>query len=271
VVKLPRGSHAESISHYAIHTRISGAACVGAKIDGMRFPLWTAGEKTTSPIEIITAQGQTTAGKRGLDYCNDRQGENGGYVGRCVNWIARACQFLGRELARLGFEADEINLRQRKLLRKPPRGTSRLSNEEEFARNLGRQKTVGQEVVQAVYPNLLPQDPAEHVRRKRAVLVGLRRVNLLIGPRAVRRFGRERMSGLPSSGPGRENTQRSTVNALSHYEDQPEIAGLDLRWHDGPHPAILWRERDLTIGNAQGVLGRICTLNRAILGPISRI
>ncbi|MCQ8210447.1 TGS domain-containing protein, partial [Cutibacterium acnes subsp. acnes] len=39
VVKLPRGATPIDFA-YAIHTRI-GNSCVGAKIDGMRVPLWT--------------------------------------------------------------------------------------------------------------------------------------------------------------------------------------------------------------------------------------
>ncbi|MBT8408746.1 MAG: bifunctional (p)ppGpp synthetase/guanosine-3',5'-bis(diphosphate) 3'-pyrophosphohydrolase, partial [Alphaproteobacteria bacterium] len=35
---------------------------------------------------------------------------------------------------------------------------------------------------------------------------------------------------------------------------------LDLRWHEGNHPAVYDAVIDLTIGNGAGVLGRICTL-----------
>ena len=46
---------------------------------------------------------------------------------------------------------------------------------------------------------------------------------------------------------------------LSEYEDQPE-RWLDLRWHDGSHPAVYTCALDITIGNGAGVLGRVCTL-----------
>jgi guanosine-3',5'-bis(diphosphate) 3'-pyrophosphohydrolase len=55
VVKLPRG--ATPIDYgYAIHTRI-GSRCVGAKVDGIRVPLWTR-LKNGQSVEIITAEGQ---------------------------------------------------------------------------------------------------------------------------------------------------------------------------------------------------------------------
>ena len=56
VVKLPRGATPIDFA-YAIHTRI-GNACVGAKVDGMRVPLWTR-IKNGQSVEIITAEGQT--------------------------------------------------------------------------------------------------------------------------------------------------------------------------------------------------------------------
>jgi GTP pyrophosphokinase/guanosine-3',5'-bis(diphosphate) 3'-pyrophosphohydrolase len=46
---------------------------------------------------------------------------------------------------------------------------------------------------------------------------------------------------------------------LSIYEDQPD-RWLDLRWHDGSHPAVYDATIDLTVANDRGVLGRICTL-----------
>ena len=54
VVKLPRGATPIDFA-YAIHTRI-GHACVGAKIDGMRVPLWTR-IKNGQSVDVITAEG----------------------------------------------------------------------------------------------------------------------------------------------------------------------------------------------------------------------
>jgi len=46
---------------------------------------------------------------------------------------------------------------------------------------------------------------------------------------------------------------------LAEFEDQPE-RWVDLRWHDGRHPAVHGVALELTIVNDAGVLGRICTL-----------
>ena len=59
VIKLPRGATPIDFA-YAIHTRI-GNACVGAKVDGMRVPLWTR-LKNGQSIEIITRARPDTAG-----------------------------------------------------------------------------------------------------------------------------------------------------------------------------------------------------------------
>jgi guanosine-3',5'-bis(diphosphate) 3'-pyrophosphohydrolase len=59
VVKLPKGATPIDFA-YAIHTRI-GDSCVGAKVDGLRVPLWTR-LKNGQSVEIITAEGQTPAG-----------------------------------------------------------------------------------------------------------------------------------------------------------------------------------------------------------------
>jgi GTP pyrophosphokinase/guanosine-3',5'-bis(diphosphate) 3'-pyrophosphohydrolase len=47
--------------------------------------------------------------------------------------------------------------------------------------------------------------------------------------------------------------------ALVDVEDQPE-RWIDLHWHPGRHAAVNTVSLDLTISNAHGVLGRICTI-----------
>lgn len=55
VIKLPKGATPIDFA-YAIHTRI-GNSCVGAKVDGIRVPLWTR-LKNGQSVEVITAAGQ---------------------------------------------------------------------------------------------------------------------------------------------------------------------------------------------------------------------
>ena len=54
VLTFPRGATPIDFA-YAIHTRI-GNSCVGAKVDGLRVPLWTKLRNGQS-VEVITAQG----------------------------------------------------------------------------------------------------------------------------------------------------------------------------------------------------------------------
>ncbi|HDZ53185.1 MAG: bifunctional (p)ppGpp synthetase/guanosine-3',5'-bis(diphosphate) 3'-pyrophosphohydrolase [Sulfitobacter litoralis] len=249
VVKLPRGATPIDFA-YAIHTRI-GAACVGAKIDGMRVPLWTR-VKNGQSIEIITAQGQTPQATW-LDIATTGKAKTA--IRRSLRELDRA-RFvsLGRELARSAFEQMNKSATE-KVLRTAARNL-RLSNEEELLAQLGSAELSGQEVVQAVYPNLRPK-PGEHVDRKRAV-VGLEAGQSFDRSPCCQALPGERIVGITFRGQG---VKIHTIDCerLSHYEDQPE-RWLDLRWHDGPHPAIYGATLELTIGNGAGVLGRICTL-----------
>ena len=249
VVKLPRGATPIDFA-YAIHTRI-GSACVGAKIDGMRVPLWTR-VKNGQSIEIITAQGQTPQATW-LDIATTGKAKTA--IRRSLRELDRA-RFvsLGRELARSAFEQMNKSATE-KVLRTAARNP-RLSSAEELLAQLGSAELTGQEVVQAVYPNLRPK-PGEHVDRKRAV-VGLEAGQSFDRSPCCQALPGERIVGITFRGQG---VKIHTIDCerLSHYEDQPE-RWLDLRWHDGPHPAIYGATLDLTIGNGAGVLGRICTL-----------
>src|SRR5690606_24683054 len=98
VVKLPRGATPLDYA-YAIHTRI-GHRCAGAKVDGIRVPLWTRLRNGQS-VEIITAEGQTPQASW-IDIVA---------TGRAKAAIRRSLREenrerfvkLGRELARLAF------------------------------------------------------------------------------------------------------------------------------------------------------------------------
>jgi GTP pyrophosphokinase/guanosine-3',5'-bis(diphosphate) 3'-pyrophosphohydrolase len=249
VVKLPRGATPIDFA-YAIHTRI-GAACVGAKVDNMRVPLWTR-LKNGQSVDVITAEGQIPQATW-LDIAT---------TGKAKSAIRRALREqdrdrfikLGRELARAAFG----HVRKRvtdKVLATAAR-TLRLPSGHEVLARLGSSELTGRDVVQAVYPELTPQE-GEKVDSSRAV-IGLAAGQSFDRAPCCQPLPGERIVGITFRGKG------VTVHAiacarLSAYEEQPE-RWLDLRWHEGSHPAIYAATLDLTIGNDAGVLGRVCTL-----------
>jgi len=99
VIKLPRGATPIDFA-YAIHTRI-GASIVGAKVDGLRVPLWTR-LKNGQSVEIVIAEGQTP----------QATWTDIAVTGRAKTAIRKALKEedrerfikLGRELARVAFE-----------------------------------------------------------------------------------------------------------------------------------------------------------------------
>lgn len=249
VVKLPRGATPIDFA-YAIHTRI-GSACVGAKIDGMRVPLWTR-VKNGQSIEIITAQGQTPQ-VTWLDIATTGKAKTA--IRRSLREVDRArFASLGRELARSAFEQIGKTATE-KVLRTAARNL-RLKNAEQLLEKLGSADLTGSEAVQAVYPELTPK-PGEQVDRKRAV-VGLQPGQSYDRAACCEPLPGERIIGITFRGKG-VTIHSIDCERLSEYEDQPE-RWVDLRWHEGQHPAIYGATLDLTIGNGAGVLGRICTL-----------
>jgi GTP diphosphokinase / guanosine-3',5'-bis(diphosphate) 3'-diphosphatase len=249
VIKLPRGATPIDFA-YAIHTRI-GSACVGAKVDGLRVPLWTR-LKNGQSVEIITAEGQTPQATW-IDIA---------VTGRAKTAIRRSLREedreryvrLGRELARVAFE----NVRKKsteKALRTAAKALAIDSVDELLAR-LGSAEVTGSEVVRAIYPELA-HAKGEEVEQGRAV-VGL-------SPDQVHKRGAccqpvpgERILGISFRGQG-VTVHAIDCAALADYEEQPE-RWIDLQWQEGTHAAVNTVTFDATIANDTGVLGRICTL-----------
>ncbi|MBE0413374.1 bifunctional (p)ppGpp synthetase/guanosine-3',5'-bis(diphosphate) 3'-pyrophosphohydrolase [Yoonia sp.] len=249
VIKLPRGATPIDFA-YAIHTRI-GAACVGAKVDGLRVPLWTR-LKNGQSVEIITAEGQTPQ-VTWIDIA---------VTGRAKTAIRRALREedrerfvrLGRELARVAFEnfgkkaTDKALLTAAKALA--------IDGVEELLAQLGSAEITGRDVVLAIYPALKAKQ-GDEVDQRRAV-VGL-------SPDQVKKRGvccqpvpGERIVGISTRGQG-VMVHAIDCQALADYEDQPE-RWIDLHWQEGTHGAVNTVTFDVTIANDAGVLGRICTL-----------
>ena len=249
VVKLPKGATPLDYA-YQIHTRI-GSACVGAKVDGLRVPLWTR-LKNGQSVDIITAEGQTPQATW-LDIAT---------TGKAKTAIRRALREanrerfvkLGHELARAAFETVGKKATD-KVLEKAAQ-TLRLDTADTLLARLGSAEITSRDVVQAVYPDLAPRKTAE-IEAKRAV-VGLAHGQGFERAACCQPLPGERIVGLAHRGRG-VSVHTIDCAALADYEDQPS-RWLDLHWADGTHPAVYVVSLELTIGNDAGVLGRICTL-----------
>src|SRR6056297_288721 len=249
VVKLPRGATPLDFA-YAIHTRI-GHACVGAKIDGMRVPLWTR-IKNGQSVDIVTAEGQSPQATW-LDIAT---------TGKAKSAIRRALREqdrdryikLGRELARSAFEHVSKKATDKAL--DSAAKTLRLNGRNEVLARLGSAELTARQVLHAVYPDLAP-DESDAVGGERPV-IGLSADQSFERARCCQPLPGERIVGITYRGKG-VVVHAIDCEALSAYDDQPD-RWLDLHWHSGTHPAVYSVSLDVTIGNDAGVLGRICTL-----------
>ncbi len=249
VIKLPRGATPIDFA-YAIHTRI-GSACVGAKVDGLRVPLWTR-LKNGQSVEVITAEGQTPQATW-IDIA---------VTGRAKPAIRRSLREedrerfvrLGRELARVAFE----NVGKRstdKALRTAAKALA-IDSVEELLALLGSAEITGRHVVAAIYPEL-EHKHGEEIDQRRAV-VGLAPDQVQHRGACCQPVPGERILGITFRGHG-VVVHAIDCEALADYEEQPD-RWIDLHWQDGTHGAVNTVTFDVTIANSTGVLGRICTL-----------
>ena len=249
VIKLPRGATPIDFA-YAIHTRI-GHVCVGAKIDGMRVPLWTR-IKNGQSVEVITAEGQTPQATW-LDIATT--GKARAAIRRALRELDRDRFIkLGRELARSAFEHVGKKATDKAL--EAAARTLRLKNAEEVRARLGSAELTAHQVLNAVYPDLVP-DAGNEVARDLAV-IGLEADQSFERARCCQPLPGERIVGITYRGRG-VVIHAIDCETLSAYDDQPQ-RWLDLHWHNGTHPAVYAVTLDVTIGNDAGVMGRICTL-----------
>ncbi len=249
VIKLPRGATPIDFA-YAIHTRI-GHACVGAKIDGMRVPLWTR-IKNGQSVEVITADGQTPQATW-LDIATT--GKARAAIRRALRELDRSRYVkLGRELARSAFEHVGKKATDKAL--ETAARTLRLKDADEVRARMGSAELTARQVLNAVYPDLAPE-AADEVARDQAV-IGLRADQSFERARCCQPLPGERIVGITYRGRG-VVIHAIDCEVMSQFDDQPE-RWMDLHWHAGTHPAVYDATLDITIGNDAGVLGRICTL-----------
>ena len=249
VVKLPRGATPIDYA-YSIHTRI-GSACVGAKVDGIRVPLWTR-LKNGQSIEIITAEGQTPQ-VSWLDIAITGKARTA--IRRALREVDRERFIkLGCELARSAFE--HVGRKATDKVMNTAAKNMRLASGDEILARLGSAELTAHDVVQAVYPDLAPET-GDQIPMLHAV-IGLDPGQSFDRAPCCQPLPGERIVGITYRGKG-VVVHAIDCDSLANYEEQPE-RWVDLRWHSGTHPAAYGATLDLTIGNDAGVLGRICTL-----------
>ncbi len=248
VVKLPRGATPLDFA-YAIHTRI-GDSCVGAKVDGIRVPLWTR-LKNGQSVEIITAEGQRPQATW-IDIVA---------TGRAKAAIRRSLRDedrerfvkLGKELTRVAFE--HVGKRATEKALSTAARHMGLSDSHELLAQIGSAELTARDVISTLYPDLAYR-PGEEIDSAHAV-VGLEREQGFQRAPCCQPVPGERIVGITFRGKG---VIIHTIDcaALEEYEEQPG-RWVDLRWHSGQHQPAYDVSLDLTISNDAGVLGRLCT------------
>ncbi|SDL08607.1 RelA/SpoT family protein [Paracoccus chinensis] len=248
VIQLPKGATPIDFA-YAIHTRL-GNSCVGAKVDGIRVPLWTR-LKNGQSVDIIAASGQRPQATW-LDIVA---------TGRAKAAIRRSLREedrsrfirLGSELVRVAFEA--VN---RKVTDKALRAAAKalaLPDADEMLARIGSAELSARQVVGVLYPDLAPAEA--EVDPSRAV-AGLEADRELTRAPCCDPLPGERIVGITYRGKG-VVIHAIDCPALADFEDQP-ARWVDLRWREGRHPPVYCAKLSLTIRHDAGVLGRICTL-----------
>ena len=248
VVQLPRGATPLDFA-YAIHTRI-GDACVSAKVDGIRVPLWTR-VKNGQSVDIITAEGQrpqaswidivVTGRAKAAIRKSLREEDRGRFVK------------LGRELARLAFEQVGRKATDKALL--TAARTLGLADETELLARLGSAELTARKVVKTLYPELATTP--DEVDSARPV-VGLSDDQTFRRATCCQPLPGERIVGITYRGKG-VVAHAIDCPVLVELEDQTE-RWVDLHWHAGRHAPVNTVSLDVTISNSHGVLGRICSL-----------
>jgi len=249
VIKLPRGATPIDFA-YAIHTRI-GHACVGAKIDGLRVPLWTR-VKNGQSVEVITAEGQTPQATW-IDIA---------VTGRAKTAIRKALREedrerfirLGRELVRVSFENVGKDPTDKAL--KTAGKSLGLNNVDDLLERVGAAEITSRDVVTAVYPELA-KSVGNEIDQRRAV-IGLEADQTHRRGQCCQPIPGERIVGITYRGQG-VVIHSIDCDVLAELEDQPD-RWIDLHWQEGTHSATNTVTLELTITNDAGVLGRICTL-----------
>jgi RelA/SpoT family (p)ppGpp synthetase len=250
VIQLPRGATPIDFA-YAIHTRI-GAACVGAKVDGKRVPLWTRLRNGQS-VEITTAEGQRP----------QSSWIDNAITGRAKSAIRRALREehregyvrLGTELARVALEHVGKKSTDKALMTAAKK--LGLKNKDALLARMGSAEMTSSDLVGALYPELLAEGKADE-NLPASEIIGLNPGQYAQPGRCCQPLPGERIVGIATRGKG---VVFHTIHCerLAEYEDQSD-RWMDLRWTQGRNDPNNDVTIQITMANDPGVLGRICTL-----------
>ena len=248
VIQLPKGATPIDFA-YAIHTKL-GNSCVGAKVDGIRVPLWTRLRNGQS-VDIIAASGQRPQATW-LDIV---------VTGRAKAAIRRSLREedrdrfirLGRELVRVSFEHVG-----RKVTDKALRTAAKqmgMGSAEDLLAQIGSAEHSAKEVLQLLYPDLVDEHDEIDMSRPFA---GLEADAEIQRAPCCNPLPGERIVGITYRGKG-VVIHAIDCPVLAEYESQPD-RWIDVQWREGRHPAVYSTMLELTIRHDAGVLGRICSL-----------
>ncbi len=249
VVKLPKGATPLDFA-YAIHTRI-GDSCVGAKVDGIRVPLWTRLRNGQS-VDIMTAEGQRPQATW-IDIVA---------TGRAKAAIRRSLREedrerfikLGRELVRVAF--DHVGKRPTEKALRIAAKQIGIDGSRELLARIGSAEIPSRDVIETLYPGLSGKT-GDEVDVSRAV-VGLKPSQTFSRASCCQPVPGERIVGISYRGRG-VIVHAIDCEALAEVQNNSD-RWVDLHWQDGRHPPVHNVSLDMTIANDSGVLGRICTL-----------
>jgi RelA/SpoT family (p)ppGpp synthetase len=249
VIALPKGATPIDFA-YAIHTRI-GHRCVGAKVDGLRAPLFERLE-TGQSVEIITAEGQSPQASWMEMVVTGRARSA---IRRALRAERRAGMIrLGRELARAAFSHAGKRATD-KALETAARAMGH-AGVDDLLEAVGAAEVTASAAVAALFPELAQERPEPDVDPARAIVSELDDRTQYTRADCCRPLPGERIVGLKRRGHG-VIVHSIACRALADVDGDDWV---DLRWHPGQHPprSPVWLA--VTIANDAGVLGRVCTL-----------
>ncbi|RED14179.1 RelA/SpoT family protein [Pontivivens insulae] len=251
VVKLPRGATPLDFA-YAIHTNL-GNSCVGAKVDGQRRPLFTRLRNGQS-VEIISAPGQTPQASW-ADLVVTGRAKTA--IRRFARLEERASQIrLGREFARAALDKVDKSLSDRAMATAAER--LNFSDADDLLRALGAAEVTGNQIVQALYPELLSLEELGPNTTRKDGVIGLTQGQSAQAAPCCKPLPGERIIGITWRGRG---VQVHAIDCpeLVAFDESPD-RWVDLRWGAGESLGNHTADLVTTMANDAGVLGRLCSL-----------